>query len=174
MEYQEKLIDSSLFRDVMGRFATGVTIVTVQEAGAPHGMTVNSFTSVSLDPTLVLICLDRGAATTEMLSRTGRFTVNILSVDQRHLAQRFAESENERDRFNGVEFTVSVEGTPILDDVLGYMTCTVKDIVDGGDHLIFIGEVVALGYTKRDQQPLLYYRGNYKSFADEGLSRQKG
>ncbi len=174
MEYQEKIIDSRLFRDVMGRFATGVTIVTVHETGTPHGMTVNSFTSVSLDPMLAMVCLDKGATTTEMLTRTGRFTVNMLSVDQEHLARRFAESGNERDRFNGVEYTVSEEGTPILDDVLGYVTCTVKDIVEGGDHWIFIGEVVDLGYAENDQRPLLYYRGNYNSLADEAQSRQKG
>ncbi len=157
-----------MFRDVMGKFTTGVTVVTVQEAGAPHGMTVNSFTSVSLDPLLVLICLDKESTTTDMLSRTGRFTVNILTAEQENIARRFAGSGNERDRFNNLEYTISDEGTPVLRDVLGYVTCTVKEVVDGGDHLIFLGEVVDLGDSDTDQQPLLYYGGNYKSFADEG------
>ncbi len=174
MDYQEKIIDSSQFREVMGRFATGVTIVTVQESDVLHGMTVNSFTSVSLEPMLTLICLDKGATTTEILRRTVKFTVNILHTDQKHLARRFAESDNERDRFDGIGYTISEEGTPILDDVLGYLTCTVINIVEGGDHYIFIGEVVDLAYAENDRQPLLYYRGNYNSLADEAQSRGKG
>lgn len=174
MEYQEKLIDSRTFRDVMGKFATGVTIVTVQDENVPHGMTVNSFTSVSLDPILVLICLDKDSTTTEMLNRTGRFTVNILTAEQVELARRFAESGNERNRFDGVDYTLSDEGTPVLHGVSGSMTCKVKDTVEGGDHFIFIGEVVDLEHAFGDHRPLIYYRGNFKSLADEGLQDKKG
>jgi 3-hydroxy-9,10-secoandrosta-1,3,5(10)-triene-9,17-dione monooxygenase reductase component len=168
MEYKEKIVDTRLFRDVMGRFVTGITLVTVYEDGYPHGMTVNSFTSVSLDPALILVCLDKNATTTDVVQRTGRFAVNILSADQEHLARQFADDENERDRFKGLTYTLSDEETPILNDVLGFLSCTVKDAVDGGDHVIFIAEVADLAHDDDDRKPLAYYRGNYKTLADEG------
>lgn len=174
MQYQEKTIDSRKFRDVMGKFATGVTVVTVQEAGNPHGMTVNSFTSVSLDPLLVLISLDKESTTTGILRRTGRFTVNILAADQEHIARRFAESGNEGDRFRTIEYTISEDETPVLKEILGYITCTVKEIVDGGDHSVFIGEVIDIGDSGTSKGPLLFFGGNYKSLAGEGKNRQKG
>jgi 3-hydroxy-9,10-secoandrosta-1,3,5(10)-triene-9,17-dione monooxygenase reductase component len=168
MEYKEKIVDTRLFRDVMGRFVTGITLVTVYEDGYPHGMTVNSFTSVSLDPALILVCLDKNATTTDIVQRTGRFAVNILGADQEYLARRFADIENERDRFKDIAYSLSGEETPILNDALGFLSCTVKDAVDGGDHVIFIAEVVDLAHDDDDRRPLVYYRGNYKSLADEG------
>jgi flavin reductase (DIM6/NTAB) family NADH-FMN oxidoreductase RutF len=170
----QKIIDSRTFRDVMGRFTTGVTIVTVMENGVPHGMTVNSFTSVSLDPTLVLICLDKDSTTSNILNRSGRFTVNILTDKQENLARQFAESGNERDRFDGVEYTTSEEETPVLHNTLGNITCIVKNTVEGGDHLIFIGEVVDLEFTEEESKPLLYYRGKFKSLDVDGQIREKG
>ncbi len=166
MQLQDKTIDAKAFRDVMGRFATGVTIVTVQDGDKPHGMTVNSFTSVSLDPLLILVCLDKDATTTGILQNTGRFSVNILASEQRHIAQKFADSGNEKDRFAGIDYKVSEEGTPILNNVLGYITCIVDNIVEGGDHYIFIGEVADIGVNDDDMRPLLYFRGNYNSLAE--------
>jgi len=163
MQYEEKIIDSRLFRDVMGRFATGITVVTVQESGIPHGMTVNSFTSVSLNPLLVLICLDKVAKTTEMLHRTGLFTVNILSAEQIDIARRFAESGNEIDRFTGIDYYRSDAGTPVLQNTLANLTCSVKDAIDGGDHTIYIGEVLDLEYNEDNKKPLVFYLGNYTS-----------
>ncbi len=166
MHLQEKTIDSRTFREVMGRFTTGVTVVTVRDEEKPHGMTVNSFTSVSLDPLLILVCLDKGATTTDMLLRTRRFSVNILTAEQKRLAQRFAESGNEQDRFNGIDYSLSEEGTPILSGVLGHLTCTVDKVVESGDHYIFIGEVVDLGSGDDKMTPLLFYRGNYNVLAE--------
>jgi len=166
MHLQQKTIDSRTFREVMGRFSTGVTVVTVRDDEKPHGMTVNSFTSVSLDPLLILVCLDKDAETTDMLLRTRRFSVNILTAEQKRLAQRFAESGNEQDRFDGIDYSLSEEGTPILSDVLGHLTCTVDKVVESGDHYIFIGEVVDLGSGDDKMTPLLFYRGNYNVLAE--------
>lgn len=163
MQYEEKIIDTRLFRDVMGRFATGITVVTVQESGIPHGMTVNSFTSVSLNPLLVLICLDKGAKTTEMLHRTGLFTANILSAEQLYIARRFSENGNENERFTGIDYHWSDAGTPVLQKTLANLTCSVKDAIDGGDHIIYIAEVLDLEYNEDNKKPLVYYRGNYTS-----------
>lgn len=174
MQYEEKIFDSRLFRNVMGRYATGITVVTVRESGIPHGMTVNSFTSVSLNPLLVLICLDKGAKTTEMLHRTGLFTVNILSAEQINVARRFSESGNENDRFTGIDYYHSDSGTPILQNALANLTCSVKETIDGGDHTIYIGEVIDLDYSEVNKQPLVYYRGNYTSIQDQAASCRKG
>lgn len=166
MMYQEKVIDSLKFRNIMGMFTTGVTVVTVMDDEGPHGMTVNSFTSVSLDPLLTLVCLDKGATTTEILRRTGKFTVNILGEGHREISRRFASQESESRRFEGLRYSISDEGTPILNDVLGYMTCGVTEVVEGGDHLIFIGEVLDLDAVDERGKPLVFYRGNYNSLAE--------
>jgi len=162
MELQDKVIDSRLFRDVMGRFATGVTVVSVQENGKPHGMTVNAFCSVSLDPLLVLVSLDKSATTTDMLLRTDSFTVNILNEEQKNIAEQFAQSGNENDRFSGIEYSLSEAETPVIADTLGSVTCNVSNVVDGGDHYIFIGEVISLDFNNDKEKPLLYFQGEFK------------
>jgi flavin reductase (DIM6/NTAB) family NADH-FMN oxidoreductase RutF len=163
MQIQEKILDAKTFKSVLGRFATGVTIVTVQENDTPHGMTVNAFSSVSLDPLLVLVCLEKDANTTSILQRTETFSVNILADHQEHLSKRFAMSENEMNRFDGISYTESAIGTPVLDNTLGYLSCTVRDTHDAGDHLIFIGEVVDMGHDDGSEHPLVYFKSRYRS-----------
>jgi 3-hydroxy-9,10-secoandrosta-1,3,5(10)-triene-9,17-dione monooxygenase reductase component len=154
-------VDSSSFRTVMGRFATGVTIVTVSNNGKPHGMTVNAFSSVSLDPTLILICLERQTLTAAVIRQTGTFAINILTSRQKRLAEIFSEANNEASRFDNVSYGLSAQGLPVLKDTLGYLECVLRDEYDGGDHFIFIGEVVGLSLEKDSNAPLLYYKSDY-------------
>lgn len=152
-------LDSDLFRSVLGRFATGVTIVTTRDAtGHDHGMTVSAFSSLSLDPPLVLVCVDHQASMFNTLMTAPFFVVNILSTSQEALSRRFSNLDADH-RFDGVGFTRNAHGIPILDDVLAHLECRVTTRHDGGDHTIFVGQVEHA--TSRDDRPLLYYRGGY-------------
>lgn len=152
-------IDPDLYRSVLGRFATGVTIVTTRDAsGQDHGMTVSAFSALSLSPPLVLACIDRSAAMHDVLERTGFFVVHILSSPQEALSRRFSDFEAGQ-RFDGIGFTRGRNGAPILDDVLAILECTLVRRVDGGDHGIFIGAVDSA--VTGELRPLLYYRGGY-------------
>jgi flavin reductase (DIM6/NTAB) family NADH-FMN oxidoreductase RutF len=151
-------IDPDEFRSVLGRFATGVTVVTAHDtASVAHGLTVNSFASLSLAPPLVLVCIDHEASLHPAMTACSHFAINILSAGQEALARRFAAPET--DRFEGVGFTRGVCGAPILDDVLAYLECRAARAVPGGDHTIFIGEVEHA--ETRAAAPLLFYRGGY-------------
>lgn len=148
------------FRAVLGRFATGVTVVTTCEGTRRAGITVNSFTSVSLDPPLVLICIERTAYVHDILARTGIYAVNVLTAEQRHLSECFASRSAERDEtFCGLASHEAATGAPILDQTLAFVDCRVVAIYPGGDHSIFLGRVEALGGA--EASPLLYYRGSY-------------
>jgi flavin reductase (DIM6/NTAB) family NADH-FMN oxidoreductase RutF len=146
------------FRSVLGRFPSGVTVVTTKARdGADHGMTVSAFASVSLDPPLVLICIEKNASAYTALTNASGFVVNILSANQEQIARRFAIVDI--DRFEGIGYTRSQNGFAILDDVLGVIECNVATKHDAGDHTIIVGEVEA---TRAESgTPLLYYRGGY-------------
>jgi len=151
-------IDPDDFRSVLGRFATGVTVVTARDTDrVDHGLTVNSFTSLSLAPPMVLVCIDHEASLHPAMTACSHFCINILAASQEALARRFAAPE--ADRFEGVGFTRGICGAPILDDVLAYLECRAARSVPGGDHTIFIGEVEHA--ETRTAGPLLYYRGGY-------------
>lgn len=153
-------IDKDLFRAVLGRFASGVTIVTTTDAdGRDQGMTVSAFSSLSLNPPLILVCLDHSASVWPAFSTAGHFAINILSASQEALSRRFASKEG--DRFDGVGFTRAASGVALLDDTLASIECSVTTRVTQGDHAILIGNVES--GTTRDLQPLLYYRGGYAS-----------
>lgn len=154
-------IDPTLFRKTMGCFATGVTIVTTKSGGEIHGMTVNSFTSVSVQPMLVLICLAKGSQTTAAVQAKGWFVVNILEEKQVELSIRFAR-QNE-DRYAGVNFTLNEYDLPVLPDCVAHLVCRVHRIDPGGDHIIVIGEVVKVAL--REAAPLLFFRGAYAAVA---------
>ncbi|HVD59416.1 MAG TPA: flavin reductase family protein [Gemmatimonadaceae bacterium] len=152
------MIDQDEFRSVMGRFASGVTVVTSMNAeGEDQGMTVSAFCSLSLDPPLVLFCIDRAASMYSSLANAPGFIINILSEKQEALARRF--SGLDPNRFDGIGYTRGLNGMVILDDVLGYIECRRVAAHLGGDHCIYIGEVEAA--TATDARPLLYYRGGY-------------
>jgi len=141
----------------MGCFATGVTIVTTKSDGELYGMTVNSFTSVSLQPPLVLVCLAKDARTTPAVQARGWFAVNILQEGQVELSNRFAQSEE--DRFAGLKFSLDEYGLPILPGCIAHLVCRVYRIDPGGDHIIVLGEVVKAEF--QEAAPLLFFRGGY-------------
>jgi flavin reductase (DIM6/NTAB) family NADH-FMN oxidoreductase RutF len=146
------------FRAVLGRFPSGVTVVTTtDESGADQGMTVSAFCSVSLHPPLVLVSIEKTASAYKALTTSAGFVVNVLSARQEQVARRFAIVDI--DRFDGIGFTRSSQGYAVLDDVLGVIECTRQQLYDGGDHTIIIGQVEAM--RAETGTPLLYYRGGY-------------
>ena len=151
-------VEQSAFRAVLGRFASGVTVVTTTDRrGRDVGMTVSAFSSLSLDPPLVLVCIGHAASIYGVLSKATCFTVNILSSRQEALARRFAETNP--NRFEGIGFDRGENGAAILHEVLGYLECNVVARHEEGDHDIIVGSVEVAEATQG--RPLLYYRGGY-------------
>ena len=151
-------IDDARFRQAMGHFASGVTVVTTASAGELYGMTVSSFSSLSLNPPLVLICIDKGVPSHDSIKHAGCFVVNILDERQEHLSRRFATTAT--DKFKGVAWHSGQLGLPVLDNTLAAIECRTRDALDGGDHTIFVGEVIDA--EVREGAPLLYYRRGYR------------
>lgn len=155
-------IDQRLFRDAMGRFATGVTIVTTLVDGRPCGITANSFSSVSLDPPLVLFCLGCASTNYDAFMSADCFAVNILSGEQQELSTRFAVHEG--DRFDGVTWSRWTTGAPILDGVVCAADCVLDAHHQAGDHVVIIGRVRRVEILS-ETPPLLYHRGGYARLA---------
>jgi flavin reductase (DIM6/NTAB) family NADH-FMN oxidoreductase RutF len=149
--------DGASFRAVLGHFATGITVITAMDGDEPVGLAANSFTSVSLDPPLVLFCAAKSSTTWPRIQRAGHFTVNVLDEHQEHICQLFATRG--ADRFGQIGWQVAAHG-PILDDVHAYLDCTIEAEHEAGDHVIVVGRVHALGLTA-DAGPLLFYQGRY-------------
>lgn len=152
------------FRSVLGRWATGVTIVTSRAGERIHGMTVSAFSSVSLDPPLVLVCADKSSDTYRLIAEAGCFAVNILASGQQELSNRFASKRDEHRRFDGLETTTAVTGAPLLPGCLAHLDCTLAATHDAGDHVIYVGRVAAVD-GDGSQEPLLYFRGGYRQLA---------
>jgi flavin reductase (DIM6/NTAB) family NADH-FMN oxidoreductase RutF len=150
-------IDEFRFRQALGHFASGVTVVTTEHEGKLYGMTVSSFASLSLKPPLILICVDKTVNTHEAIAASGRFAVNILEQDQEHLSRRFATHED--NKFVGVAWHIGQFGLPVLEGVLTVIECHVRNTIEGGDHTIYIGEVMDAEINQGS--PLLYYRRGY-------------
>lgn len=156
-------LDASEFRRVLGHFPTGVTIVTTRDGDRPCGLTVNAFCSLSLDPMLVLVCVERDAESHDCIREAGFFAVNVLGEDGgERLSRRFSDWSID-DKFEAVAYRSEATGAPVLEAALAWVDCRLRDVVDGGDHTVFIGEVVAA--DAHEGQPLLYYRGGYGRFA---------
>lgn len=151
------------FRRAMGCFATGVTVVTVDYDDTIQGMTANAFCSVSLDPLLVLVCVDHKARTHAHLHLKKRFGVNILAADQRDISEYYAlaEPSPEQAKKVGARFDRTSHGTPVLHGALAYLECRLHSAQDAGDHTIFIAEVEDVVVT--EGQPLLYFQGQYRT-----------
>lgn len=158
-------VDITLFRSVMRRFPTGVTVMTVRDGRVIHGMTANSFTSVSLTPTLILVCVINGSTTMGLVTRVKKFALNILSAEQRDLAQRFAKQVPVPPYpFADIPFHSEVTGSPIFDECIAFLDCEVRAEYLAGDHTIYVGEVVAQGFGRsKGAAPLLWLDGTYKS-----------
>lgn len=150
--------DDAMFRQVLGHFATGVTVITCMDGDEPVGMSANAFTSVSLDPPLVLFCAGRTSSTWPRIERSGKFAVNILGEHQEDVCRTFATKD--ADRFAVVEWHLGVGGSPVLHGVLAYLDCEMWATYDGGDHVIVVGRVLDLGIT-HDAGPLVFFRGGY-------------
>ena len=182
-------IEKDFFRQVAGQFATGVTVVTTCSQGKPAGITVNAFCSASLEPPLVLVCIDLTSLTLPVIRESGLFAVNILTNEQEEFSRCFAGSTEERyEHFCHASFHIAATGAPIIDDVLAFIDARVVAEYPAGDHVIFLGQVEAMGTNghvafahEEDQQlaalnghineagnekaPLAYYRGKYRHLA---------
>lgn len=152
------------FRTVMGHFATGVTLVTGSDAGGdPVGLTANAVASVSLDPALLLVCLDRESSSLPVLLETGRFAVSILGAEDEELARRFS-GEAPEDRFQGLDLRRASTGAPILSRALAWADCRVWKTMEAGDHVILVGRVLACGISE-EGPPLVFFQGAYGTVA---------
>ena len=150
------------FRAALGRFVSGVTVVTTRgDDNRPVGMTVSAFASVSLEPPLILACIDKRASAHGRFAEGTYFAVNILAEDQEHLSRRFASKD--QDRFNGTLYTEGVTGPPLLEGALAYLECRVVHAYPGGDHTIIVGEVESTAVA--ENKPLAYFRGGYSQLA---------
>ncbi len=156
------------FRQVLGRFATGVGVLTTVVDGLVHGMTANAVTSVSLDPPLVLVCVGRTALMAERVTRSGCFAISFLAAEQQGLSAWFADPSRPDDarQFAGVPTRVAATGAPVIEGGVGFVDCHVHAVHDGGDHLIVVGRVQALGEGGATD-PLVYYRSRYGTLSEQ-------
>jgi len=158
-------VDPLEFRSIIGHFATGVTVITTAAGEEMQGMTANAIASLSLDPTMILVCVEKSTHTHGVLERSGVFAVNILASHQEDVSRLFAKrAEPEINSLRGQRFIIGESGAPVLEDCLAYLECKVAQVFEGGDHSIFIGEVVAATVVS-EVAPLVFYRGGYRTLA---------
>ena len=156
-------VSSEEFRTALSRFASGVTVVTTKDAsGKMHGLTVSAFCSVSLEPPLVLVCIEKAAGSHTSFLESELFAVNILASSQRDLSERFASELI--NRFQGIDFSLSEHGLPVLGGCLANLECRIVHSYDGGDHTVYIGEV--LNSETNDGDPLVYFRSDYRMIVE--------
>jgi flavin reductase (DIM6/NTAB) family NADH-FMN oxidoreductase RutF len=152
-------ISKDEFRAALGRFASGVTVVTTRnEDGRIYGITVSAFCSVSLEPPLILVCIDKTTGSNQAIKESRLFVVNVLSTDQQHYSDQFASQLP--NKFDGVEFHLNEAGLPVLKNVLVNLECRLASSYEAGDHTIFVGEV--LQSRVAEDKPLIYFHGNYR------------
>jgi flavin reductase (DIM6/NTAB) family NADH-FMN oxidoreductase RutF len=160
-----------LFRQILGRFATGVTVVTVRHGDTQHGMTANAFSSVSLDPPLILVSVGKRADTHGIMMESDVFCVNILAEHHRDWSDWWSgKAPKDQDQFANVPYSAKATGCPVLDECLGYLDCKVWARYDGGDHTLFIGEVQeAWVNADPNLKPLLFFASKYRKLSDDAL-----
>lgn len=158
--------DPRRFRDVLGHFATGVTVITLNVEGDLRGMTANAVSSLSLDPPLLLVCVQKDASIYEHFERAEAFAMNVLSVDQEDISTMFAAHGGPDEELGGVPYHEGPLGSPILEGVLASADCRITERYDGGDHTIVIGEAASIS-ANGSVEPLLFYRGAYRRLAAE-------
>jgi flavin reductase (DIM6/NTAB) family NADH-FMN oxidoreductase RutF len=152
-------IEPSRLRSAMARFPTGVTVITAVGADGPSGLSANAVTTLSLEPPLMLVCIDRGSRTLRAVESAGRFGVNVLGAAAEHHAHGFARKIPAEEKWEGVGWGTE-QGIPILDDAIVWIGCELRDVISGGDHVIVTGDVLAS--VEREGEPLLFYRGAYR------------
>jgi flavin reductase (DIM6/NTAB) family NADH-FMN oxidoreductase RutF len=159
---KKEQIEKHLFLRVMGSFASGVTVVTVVDGdGTPHGFTASAVSSLSLEPRMLLLCVNEHSSSLEAIKSAGAFAVNILTANQQEVAQQFATRVG--DRFAGLRWRPGAEtGAPVLDSTLAYAECRLVDTCKGGDHVIVMGEIIS--GDAHEAEPLLYFRGRYGKY----------
>jgi 3-hydroxy-9,10-secoandrosta-1,3,5(10)-triene-9,17-dione monooxygenase reductase component len=169
-------ISPDVFRKVMGHFVTGVSVVSALDGDQPFGITVNALSSVSLEPPLVMVALDRRRFLTPIVRAGGRYAVNILGEDQQALSDCFAGAPVTpgRDAFCGAAWHAGPSGLPLIDGAIATLECTVVQTFSAGDHDLFIGRVDTLGSDQRDAMPLLYYRRRYLRIERAATSEVEG
>lgn len=156
-------IEKNELRRVMGHFVTGVTVITsLRASGELHGLTANAFSSVSLVPPLLLICVDKKAESYPCFEESKVFTVNILSAEQEALSRKFAVSGG--NKFEGVSYRIGANGVPILDGSIAYLECRLSGSMDAGDHTVYLGEIEQA--ETHEAKPLLFFRGGYRELGD--------
>ncbi len=156
-------IDADTYRKTLGRWATGVTIVTARAGDEVHGMTASDFAGVSLDPPLVMVCVDKNANTLGVIQKGGNLCVNLLAADQEALSNKFASKKEEWTRFEGLDCATAHTGAPLIPGAIESLDCEVVAMHDAGDHIIVVGRVEAVVSGEGD--PLLYYAGGYRALA---------
>ena len=155
-------MDADTFRSVLGRFASGITIITARTAaGEDRGMTVSAFCSLSLEPPLVLFCVDHAAELHPVLAPDVHIGISILSSDMEKYSRRFADADARTERFEGIGFARGECGVVLIDDALAHMECRITERHEAGDHTIFVARVERARALEGDREPLLYYRGGY-------------
>lgn len=159
---EAEMPDTRGFRNLMGLFPTGVTIVTVWGDEGPLGMTGNALASLSLEPMLIMVGFDLKSRTLKAVERFGRFGVNFLSKDQEEESRRFASKMPESEKFEGVPYEISF-GVPILHGTTGWLVCETDALHPAGDHVIAVGRLLAMGRNPAEPEPLVFYRGHYAS-----------
>ena len=156
-------LDSKSYRKLWGDFATGVSVITTDCGGWLHGMTANGVTSVSLDPLLMLVCIDKSARCHAQLTEAGKFGVSFLAQSQEDVSNLFALGEDpEEGVLRDVAFHRGPHGTPLIDGSLAHLECFVKEVLPGGDHDIFIGEALGGEILDPEAAPLIFFRGSYR------------
>jgi flavin reductase (DIM6/NTAB) family NADH-FMN oxidoreductase RutF len=163
--------DPNLFRQVLGRFATGVTVITVCKDDLKRGMTANAFTSVSLNPPLILVSVDKKADTHSLMIEAEAFCVNILPEHRREWSDWWAgKAPKDVDQFANMPYSTKATGSPVLDECLGYIDCKVWARYEGGDHTLFVGEVQEASINSdANLKPLLFFASKYRKIADDPL-----
>jgi flavin reductase (DIM6/NTAB) family NADH-FMN oxidoreductase RutF len=156
-------IDSGSFRRSMGHLPTGVTVVTAIGTTGPSGLTANAVVSLSLDPPLMLACLDRGSRTLRAVEEAGRFGVNVLAADQADVARSFATKLEMREKWEGIAWSER-DGIPAIDGIVVWVGCELRDVLAGGDHVIVTGAALDVGAG--DGEPLVFYRGSYMGLGE--------
>jgi flavin reductase (DIM6/NTAB) family NADH-FMN oxidoreductase RutF len=156
-------VDVRAFRDTLGSFPTGVAVVTATGEGGAAGLTTNAFSSLSLDPPLVLVCFDHGSRTLGVVRQSGRFAVNVLRAGQEDLATLFAGKAPHPEKFAAVTHTAD-HGVPVLDDALAWLVCDVQALHPGGDHDIGVGAVTAFAHDPAGE-PLVFHAGRFRTLA---------